>query len=280
MINCRGVFLRLLLVDDMPGESVKVSAAAGKSRMMAPILTRRYDQKSFWKCMVDMTGFVMKIGQHLDKLTLDDEQDFSEFRDLVEIIYGKLTKNKELSANRCNAAKAISAVAANGKVSATKCVANKSTMFQKSVTNVGTMTEKSSCNETSVLVGFLMPVEKQPKYEDSQFANKVKNVKDASCLSGPSKIYRCHLFPRMEKRCFYCRKVGHIIADCRHRNKSCVRCGNSSHHIALCPLLYKIRASSLAMNPKYDPISEEIVSVEEPKSLVESGKISKQSGGT
>lgn len=43
-----------------------------------------------------------------------------------------------------------------------------------------------------------------------------------------------NLFVR--KRCYYCRKIGHVVAECRSRNRECFRCGSKFHFIADCSL--------------------------------------------
>lgn len=39
-----------------------------------------------------------------------------------------------------------------------------------------------------------------------------------------------------QKICYYCHKAGHIISQCRYRNRTCFYCGDGKHFIAFCPL--------------------------------------------
>lgn len=36
-------------------------------------------------------------------------------------------------------------------------------------------------------------------------------------------------------KCFYCHRLGHIVADCRFRNNTCFSCGSQGHYVVNCP---------------------------------------------
>lgn len=44
-------------------------------------------------------------------------------------------------------------------------------------------------------------------------------------------------FVKESRRCHFCHKLGHIVVDCRHRNRSCFYCGDPDHLIASCHVL-------------------------------------------
>lgn len=42
--------------------------------------------------------------------------------------------------------------------------------------------------------------------------------------------------PVARKKCYYCQKLGHLISQCRFKNRECFYCGSNSHFIADCKL--------------------------------------------
>ena len=90
----------------------------------------------------------------------------------------------------------------------------------KDIIRVATSLEKSKVNEVCI--------------DKMSLQNRKDKEKSGIASTSSSKIQEPRL-SRGDKTCSYCKAPGHVIEQCRKRNRSCFSCGQVGHFIGQCP---------------------------------------------
>lgn len=176
------------------------------------------EQERYTRNIDLMWKFVSWVEQMMERLSTGEKESFLGLREGFDLACMKLIDESMM------------------KETKDKTFADRETMTGTIAVDKKTMTE-TVAKEVMVQTGFTIPMSNGGIAGDTQRVSYTVQTGDMETKH--RQCQKCSYVevsrPQlpMDRICFYCRKLGHLIANCRYRNRSCFYCGNYNHFFLL-----------------------------------------------